>query len=224
MQEFTKVTSDDKKDKGVSGLPDVPSMTANELKERFDSLANLAIDAINTLATELGLDSAASKIGTASGSLQSWMSSCESNVSQNKMNIESIEDRVINLELSSGTGEGENSQSFVDLKNTVKENSKSISDTKTDIENMVLLFSDITVLSSSWKSNIIYEDYPYVAELSLDGIEDSYVPYVIFGLEDAQSGTFAPVAQSAKNIIRIFANEQISKDITIPTIQCIRKA
>ena len=58
----------------------------------------------------------------------------------------------------------------------------------------------------------------------LDGIEDSYVPYVIFGLEDAQSGTFAPVAQSAKNIIRIFANEQISKDITIPTIQCIRKA
>lgn len=98
MAEFTKITSEDRADKGVSGLPDTPDMTAAKLQERFDSLANLAIDAINRLSHELGLDSAASKIGTANGTLQSWISSCQTAVQQNTRNISANSLAITSLE------------------------------------------------------------------------------------------------------------------------------
>ena len=96
--EFTKITTEDKSEKGVSDLPDTPNLTATQLKERFDSLALLAIDAINRLIDELQATSAASKIGTANGTLQSWMSSCQTAVQQNTRNISAYSLAITSLE------------------------------------------------------------------------------------------------------------------------------
>ena len=96
--EFTKITTEDKSEKGVSDLPDTPNLTATQLKERFDSLALLAIDAINRLIDELQATSAASKIGTANGTLQSWMSSCQTAVQQNTRNISANSLAITSLE------------------------------------------------------------------------------------------------------------------------------
>ena len=96
--EFTKITTEDKSEKGVSDLPDTPNLTATQLKERFDSLALLAIDAINRLIDELQATSAASKIGTANGTLQSWMSSCQTSVQENTRNISANSLAITSLE------------------------------------------------------------------------------------------------------------------------------
>lgn len=60
---FTKITNEDLQNKGVATLPDTPDMEASELKQRFDSLGNLAIDRINNLITELEAESAALSVG-----------------------------------------------------------------------------------------------------------------------------------------------------------------
>ena len=96
--EFTKITTEDKSEKGVSDLPDTPNLTATQLKERFDSLALLAIDAINRLIDELQATSAASKIGTANGTLQSWISSCQTAVQRNTRNISANSLAITSLE------------------------------------------------------------------------------------------------------------------------------
>ncbi len=60
---FTTITSDDREDKGVTGLADTPGLDTEEMQERFDSLANLAIDTFNTHITELAGTDAAENIG-----------------------------------------------------------------------------------------------------------------------------------------------------------------
>ena len=97
MAEFTKITSEDRADKGVSGLPDTPDMTAAKLQERFDSLANLAIDAINRLAHELGLASAASKIGTSNGTLQSWIATDRTSIEKLTNDISDLNSAISSL-------------------------------------------------------------------------------------------------------------------------------
>lgn len=74
-----------------------------------------------------------------------------------------------------------------------------------------------------WTQNSIYEEYPYSAAVYCSGIDSHYVPNVIFGLEESVSGIFAPVAKSETNVTRIYAKEKPDYEITIPTIQCIRK-
>lgn len=49
FQSDHKISNADRADKGVYGLPDTPGMSTTEIQERFDSLANLAIDKYNGL-------------------------------------------------------------------------------------------------------------------------------------------------------------------------------
>ena len=60
---FTTITPADLVNKGVTSLPDTPDMEASELKMRFDSLANLAIDKIKTLVEELEDETASISLG-----------------------------------------------------------------------------------------------------------------------------------------------------------------
>lgn len=60
---FNRVVDADKDNKGVSGLPDTPNMTAAELQARFDSLAELALTKLNQLMDELENTSAAGNVG-----------------------------------------------------------------------------------------------------------------------------------------------------------------
>lgn len=60
---FTPITPADLTNKGVAGLPDTPDMEASELKQRFDSLGNLAIDRLKILISELEAETASLSVG-----------------------------------------------------------------------------------------------------------------------------------------------------------------
>lgn len=81
-----------------------------------------------------------------------------------------------------------------------------------------LTFTNVVVQTSQWGSPTAYEDFPYYAQIPLDGITSAMIPEVIFSPTDAISGIFAPTAFSYDGFIHILASEQPSAAITIPTI------
>ena len=60
---FTKVTTSDRTDKGVTGLADTPNLSTTAMQTKFDELGNLGIDALNKHIDELAASSAAGFIG-----------------------------------------------------------------------------------------------------------------------------------------------------------------
>lgn len=60
---FSRITDEDRQGKGNVGQPDTPLLTATEMQEQMDSLANLMIDRFNSFLNELEDKSAALSIG-----------------------------------------------------------------------------------------------------------------------------------------------------------------
>ncbi len=60
---FTTIESSELTDKGVSSLSDTPEMEASDLKERFDSLGNLAISKFQTHIREIEAETGAGSVG-----------------------------------------------------------------------------------------------------------------------------------------------------------------
>lgn len=60
---FSKITNEERQGKGNVGQPDTPLLTATEMQEQMDSLANLGIDKFNTFIDEISDPSASSNIG-----------------------------------------------------------------------------------------------------------------------------------------------------------------
>ena len=85
-----------------------------------------------------------------------------------------------------------------------------------------LTFTNKSVAASAFVSNSTYSDFPYRAAVALTGVTAAMVPEVFFGLTDAMSGNFAPVAESYAGGIYIYAAAKPSATITIPTILCWR--
>ena len=88
----------------------------------------------------------------------------------------------------------------------------------TAVELKKLMFTNVSVAKTTFVSDSTYTDYPYRAAVALTGAIAGMVPEVIFSLEDAVSGSFAPVAQSYNGGVYIYADGQPSAAITIPTI------
>ena len=84
------------------------------------------------------------------------------------------------------------------------------------------IFSNVSVATSAWTSDTTYTDYPYKATIACSGVTANHVPTVNFGLADATSGIFAPVALSAANAVTIYASENPASAITIPSIVCVK--
>ena len=59
-----------------------------------------------------------------------------------------------------------------------------------------IIVSNIQVPVASWSSDASFEQYPCVATVGVTGATSDMVPEVIFGMTDAISGNFAPVAES----------------------------
>ena len=85
-----------------------------------------------------------------------------------------------------------------------------------------LTFTNKSVAASAFVSNSTYSDFPYRAAVALTGVTAAMVPEVFFGLTDAMSGNFAPVAESYAGGVYIYAAEKPSAAVTIPTILCWR--
>jgi len=92
------------------------------------------------------------------------------------------------------------------------------------MKKQILTFVNKSVLAASWVPDSTYADYPYRAAVSCSGVDVNYVPNVMFGVADCNEGILAPVATSVTNAVYIYANTKPTATITIPTIQCIRKA
>ena len=86
----------------------------------------------------------------------------------------------------------------------------------------ILIFTDISVPVSSWKSDTTYETYPYKADISCEGVTADYKPDVVFDVAEATSGIYAPVASTGDGIVSIYASEIPSDAITIPSITCVK--
>ncbi len=99
---------------------------------------------------------------------------------------------------------------------------KAVTAAKLASDAVKLTFTNKSVAASAFASNSTYSDFPYRAAVALTGVTAAMVPEVFFGLTDAMSGNFAPVAESYAGGIYIYAAAKPSAAVTIPTILCWR--
>lgn len=81
-----------------------------------------------------------------------------------------------------------------------------------------LTFSSTSVPAASFVSDSTYTDFPYRAAVALTGVSSSMIPEVVFGVSDAMSGNYAPVAETYDGGIHLYAAAVPDAAITIPTI------
>ena len=87
---------------------------------------------------------------------------------------------------------------------------------KTLVTPTISILQNQTISESAWVSDTTYEDFPFRASISASGCTAQTGGQVIFSVSDATAGIFAPVGQTASNVIYIYANEKVN--VTIPTI------
>ena len=80
-------------------------------------------------------------------------------------------------------------------------------------------FSNLSVSCGSIVSDSTYGTYPYRADIAVPGAKPEHLPLVVFGLEDAVSGNFAPLAEAKEGAVSIFMKEIPSAEtITVPAL------
>ena len=79
-------------------------------------------------------------------------------------------------------------------------------------------YENVVVPVSAFVADDTYADYPFKADVDVPDATVDLVPTVVFSLDDAQSGNFAPIAESGDEYVRIWTKEKPEDDVTIPTI------
>lgn len=77
-----------------------------------------------------------------------------------------------------------------------------------------LKFTNLT--ASSWVDDTTYENYPYRCDLVCSGVTADMYAEVVFDIEQATSGNYAPVCETKANIVSIWS--KVNDSITISTI------
>lgn len=85
-----------------------------------------------------------------------------------------------------------------------------------------LQFIDTVVDKDDFVADETYEDFPFRATVPLDDVLADMVPHVVFGVADAISGAYSPVAACYAGGVYLYASEVPAADITVPTIICWR--
>ena len=70
--------------------------------------------------------------------------------------------------------------------------------------------------ASTWVSDSTYADYPYRCALAIAGVKATDVPEVVFDVEQATSGDYAPVAICYAGGVYIYS--AVNTAITVPTV------
>lgn len=73
------------------------------------------------------------------------------------------------------------------------------------------------VSASTWVSDNTYADYAYKCELNVSGVTANDYAEVVFGVAEATSGDYAPIAETGAGTITIYS--KVNTSITIPTIK-----
>lgn len=193
----------------ISKLGDIPGsddgLSTQQLKNLFDRAGLLIKNYINTI----------------------LIPKIESSVDEDSLLPKIANELNKKLSLSGGTMKGPinmNSLSISGLNEPTSDTqpaTKKYADTiEAAAEKKKLTFFNKSVSASSFRSDSTYTDYPYRAAIYLSGVTSGMIPEVIFAPADAMSGNFASVAAAYNGGIYIYAAEQPSASITIPTILC----
>ena len=83
-----------------------------------------------------------------------------------------------------------------------------------------LQFTDTPCYIASFTDDTTYSGFPYRGTINLVGVTADMTPEVVFGITDAMSGAYAPVAACYNGGVYIYATAKPSNDFTIPTIIC----
>ena len=62
-------------------------------------------------------------------------------------------------------------------------------------------------------------DYRYKGTIDFPGITSKHIPEVIFSLEDATSGNFAPICDSGENVVYVWASSIPETEIVVSVIR-----
>ena len=81
-----------------------------------------------------------------------------------------------------------------------------------------IVANNVSVAASAWVADNTYANYPYKATISFSGATADMIPEVIFDPDDAASGNYAAVADTAANVVYIYAKLEGAVAISIPTI------
>lgn len=65
-----------------------------------------------------------------------------------------------------------------------------------------------------------YPEFPFRAIVPLEGVKATMIPLVTYGLTEAISGMYAPIANTFDGGIHLYATNEPTGSITIPTIVC----
>ena len=87
-------------------------------------------------------------------------------------------------------------------------------------ESKKLVFGNVAVARSAFVSDTTYSDYGYRAAISLDGVDSSMIPEVMFDADIAASGDFSSVSAAYDGGVYIYSASVPSSEIVIPTIVC----
>ena len=118
--------------------------------------------------------------------------------------IERIDDTHILIAVEPGTDTQYNFKNYIDDNKETKK----------------LVFGNVAVARSAFVSDTTYSDYGYRAAISLDGVDSSMIPEVMFDADIAASGDFSSVSAAYDGGVYIYSASVPSSEIVIPTIVC----
>lgn len=93
------------------------------------------------------------------------------------------------------------------------------------------VYTDVVVAASNWgmytatltgEADIV-ADYPYKADITLEGITAEHCAKVSFAPAEIADGVYAPYNNTQAGKLRIYANAKPIEAITIPTIYAVKE-
>ncbi len=95
-------------------------------------------------------------------------------------------------------------------------------DIRQSINDLVAVFTNVNIATTDFVADITYPYFKYKAIITCNGITADYIAEVIFNVDDAMSGNYAPVTLTGVNTVTIYAVEVPTSAIIIPTIKCTK--
>lgn len=69
--------------------------------------------------------------------------------------------------------------------------------------------------SVTWASDTTYSDFPYKGTITVSGCTASHIPSVTFSVDQAVSGNYCPVSESATNVVYIWSKVNTATSIPV---------
>lgn len=91
------------------------------------------------------------------------------------------------------------------------------------LDAMVMIAQNISCPVAQWYDDSVqtYGDYPYKADLYIQGVTSDMVPIVNFAAAEQESGNYTG-SESTTNVVSIWAKEIPSAALTIPNIVLLK--